>query len=115
MSKLESKNFSSPDKVMAPPKANMEVVTLGDKTVIKMTFQSGWKWSVDIKPDAGPLMCEIHHFGYQTSGVLRVLSTVDGAEIETKAGDVVDIPPGHDAWVVGNEPVVLIDFAGAMH
>jgi hypothetical protein len=114
MSKLEHKNFSTPDKTMAPPKADMAVVTLGDKTVIKMTFHPGWKWSVDINPDAGPAMCEQHHFGYQLSGILHVLSTVDGTEIESKAGDVVDIPPGHDAWVVGDEAVELIDFSGAL-
>src|SRR4051812_9567833 len=104
MTQLETKNFSAPDKQMAPPKSNMEVVTLGDRTVIKMTFQPGWKWSVDIHPDSGPEMCQMHHFGYQTSGVLHILSTTDGKEIESKAGDIIDIPPGHDAWVVGDEP-----------
>jgi hypothetical protein len=111
MSKLETKNFSSPDKVMEPPKAKMEVVTLGGKTVIKMTFHPGWKWSVDINPAAGPEMCQMHHFGYQTSGVLHMLGT-DGVEMESRAGDIVDIPPGHDAWVVGDESVEFIDFGG---
>jgi hypothetical protein len=114
MSQPEAKNFSSPDKVMTPPKANMEVVTLGNKTVIKMTFHPGWKWSVDINPTAGPEMCQMHHFGYQISGVMHVLGT-DGVEIDSNAGDVIDIPPGHDAWVVGGESVVLIDFGGALH
>lgn len=114
MSQLENKNFASPDKVMAPPKANMEVVTVGGKTVIKMTFHPGWKWSVDINPAAGAEMCQMHHFGYQISGVLHLRST-EGMEIESKSGDIVDIPPGHDAWVVGDEPVVLIDFGGALH
>jgi hypothetical protein len=114
MSKLENKNFSSPDKVMTPSKSKMEIVTLGDKSVMKMTFQPGWKWSVDIHPDAGPEMCQMHHFGYQISGVLHLLGT-DGVEIESRASDIIDIPPGHDAWVVGDEPVVFIDFGGALH
>ena len=115
MSQLEKKNFTAPDKVMTPPKANMEVVTLGGKTVVKMTFHPGWKWSVDINPTAGPEMCQMHHFGYQVSGVLHVLSTTDGVEIESKAGDIIDIPPGHNAWVVGDESVELLDFGGALH
>src|SRR4051812_19151223 len=98
MSQLEKKNFSAPDKVMTPPKSNMDVVTVGGKTVIKMTFQPGWKWSVDINPTAGPEKCQMHHFGYVISGVLHVLDTNDGAEIESSAGDIVDITPGHDAW-----------------
>src|SRR5438309_1178722 len=114
MSQLEHKNFSSPDKVMSPPNAKMEIVTVGGKTVVKMTFQPGWKWSVDIHPDSGPEMCQQHHFGYQLSGVLHLLGT-DGTEIESKAGDVVDIPPGHDAWVVGNEAVQLLDFGNLLH
>jgi ethanolamine utilization protein EutQ (cupin superfamily) len=113
MSKLENKNFSSPDKVMTPPKSKMEIVTFGERTVIKMTFQAGWKWSADINPSAGQEMCQMHHFGYQLSGVLHVQSTTgDGREIETKAGDIVDIPPGHDAWVVGENSVEFIDFGG---
>jgi hypothetical protein len=114
MSQLDKKNFDSPDKVMTPPKAKMEVVTFGDKPVIKMTFHPGWKWSVDINPTAGPQMCQMHHFGYQISGVLHLLDT-DGMEIESKSGDIVDIRPGHDAWVVGDEPVVFIDFGGVLH
>jgi len=115
MSKPEHKNFSAPDKVMTPPNANMQIVTVGDKTVIKMTFQPGWKWSVDIGSAAGAATCDRHHFGYQLSGVLHTVSTVDGTVMESKAGDIIDIPPGHDAWVVGDEPVEFIDFSGALN
>src|SRR5580704_9390032 len=114
MSQIEKKNFVSPDKVMTPNNAKMEIVTLGGKTVSKMTFHPGWKWSVDINPTAGPEKCQLHHFGYQISGVLHLLST-DGGEIETRSGDIVDIPPGHDAWVVGDESVEFIDFGGALY
>lgn len=113
MSQLQKKNFDSPDKVTAPNNAKIETVALEDKTVIRATFQPGWKWSVDMQPTAGTETCQMHHFGYQISGVLRVRSA-DGAEIESGSGDVVDIPPGHDAWVAGDEPVVLIDFGGAV-
>jgi len=115
MSQLEHKNFANPDKEMAPPNSNMQVLTVGGKTAIKMTFQPGWKWSVDIHPDAGPKQCDRHHFGYQMSGVLHTVSTNgDGVEIDSVAGDIVDLPPGHDAWVVGDEPVVFIDFGSAL-
>lgn len=99
---------------MAPDNATIEVVAFGDKTAVKMTLQPGWKWSVDIKPTVGTETCQMHHFGYQISGLLHVLGA-DGEEIESKSGDIVDIPPGHDAWVVGDEPVVFIDFGGALH
>jgi hypothetical protein len=111
MTKPEKKNFAAPDETRTPPNTKIEVLEVGGKTVLKTTFQPGWKWSQDIKPVAGGESCQAHHFGYQLSGTLHVLAT-DGAEMESGPGDVVDIPPGHDAWVAGDEPVVLIDFGG---
>jgi len=107
--KPEKKNFDVADETRTPSNAKIEVVKVGGKTVMKATFQPGWKWSKDIKPIAGGDACQMHHFGYQTSGRMHVVAS-DGTEMETGPGDVADIPPGHDAWIVGNEPVVLIDF-----
>ena len=109
MAKPEMKNFSAPDETRTPSNATIEVVKVGGKTVMKATFQPGWKWSKDIKPTAGTDACEVHHFGYQASGIMHVVAN-DGTEIESGPGDIIDIPPGHDAWIVGNQPVVLIDF-----
>lgn len=109
MAKPEKKNFSDPDETRTPSNAVIEVVKVGGKTVMKATFQPGWKWSKDIKPVTGGDACQVHHFGYQLSGTMHVEST-DGTTIKTGPGDVADIPPGHDAWVVGSEPVIMVDF-----
>src|SRR6185437_7215050 len=109
MAKLEVKNFETPEETRTPPHAKVEMITVGGRKVMRATFEPGWKWSKDVKPMAGGDACQMHHFGYQTSGTMHIVST-DGTEIETGPGEVADIPPGHDAWVVGDEPVVLIDF-----
>ncbi len=109
MAKLEKKNFNTPDKNMTSAHAKMEIINIDGKSIVKSTFQPGWKWSVDIKPMAGTDVCSMHHLGYVISGTLHIVGQ-DGTEIEAVAGDVVDIPPGHDAWVVGDEDAVLVDF-----
>ncbi len=81
-------------------------------SVGRLTLQPGWKWSKDVKPIAKTEWCEAPHFAYHVSGVLHV-KMQDGSEFDIKAGEVVHLPSGHDAWVVGNEPVVTIDWAGA--
>ena len=85
------------------------MVELDDTVVGRMVYEPGWRWSVDVKPIAGTDSCQYHHLGVTTSGVLRV-QMPDGAELEINPGDVFEIPPGHDAWVVGDEPWVSIDF-----
>ena len=109
MKKPEKKNFSTPDETRTPKNATIQVVNVGGKPVMKATFHPGWKWSEDIKPVAGGDSCQVHHFGYQISGKMHVESD-DGTVIETGPGDVADIPPGHNAWVIGSEPVVMVDF-----
>ena len=111
---LEKKNFDAPDEVRTPSNAEIDVVELGGKNVMKATFEPGWRWSKDIQPVAGGDSCQVHHFGYQTGGVMHIVMN-DGAEMESGPGDVVDIPPGHDAWVVGQEPVVVVDFGDVAH
>ena len=92
----------------------VEIVKVGDGVVGRATFQPGWRWSEHVKPIAGTDSCQAAHFGYVVSGRQRAIMD-DGTELEFAAGDVVTIPPGHDAVVVGDEPCVVIDFAGMEH
>jgi hypothetical protein len=106
---MTKRSFSAPDDVVNTPKAKTEVIKLGDRTVSKITFAPGWQWSKDVKPIVGTKSCLKHHFGYTISGRMRTRMD-DGTELDWGAGDMVNLPPGHDGWVLGNEPVVLLDF-----
>ncbi len=87
---------------------HMDVVTLGDFTIGRGSFEPGWRWSEDVKPIAGTDSCQTRHTGFCLSGQMTVRAD-DGAEITVGPGDVVVIEPGHDAWTVGDEPCVLLD------
>ena len=106
------KGFDSPDETRNISKGRVEVVNLGDVQAMRATFEPGWKWSESVKPIAGTESCQVAHMGYQVSGRMAVRMD-DGSEHEFGPGDAGVIPPGHDAWVVGDEPVVFIDFQGA--
>lgn len=108
---MRKKNFDTPDETKTPPNAKTDTVKIANGTVMRNTFEPGWRWSKDIKPTAGTDSCQMRHVLCGISGQLNVVAD-DGAEIEVGPGDVADILPGHDAWVVGNEPAVLIDIAG---
>jgi len=112
MSELERKHLDSPDETREFGHGRIDVVNIGGGTVGRFSAEPGWKWSNDVKPIAGTDLCQAAHFLYQVSGRMRV-KMADGSESESGPGDVVVIPPGHDAWVVGNEKVVAIDWAGA--
>ena len=88
---------------------HMDVVTLGDFTLGRGVFEPGWRWSNDVKPIAGTDSCRTRHTGICVSGQMTVRMD-DGTEAECGPGEVVAIPPGHDAEVVGDEPCVFIDF-----
>lgn len=107
----ERKNFGKPEEVREFPNGQVEVITVGGATVGRATLQPGWRWSTCVQPIAQTHSCECAHFQYHEAGVLRVRMD-DGTEIDCKAGDVSCLPPGHDAWVVGDEPVVIVDFQG---
>jgi hypothetical protein len=107
----EVKNFAKPDEVREFPNGKLELVKIGGATVGRATLQPGWKWSTSVQPLAKTKSCEASHFQYHVSGVLMVKMD-DGSVLECKAGDVSLLPMGHDAWVVGNEPVVVVDFQG---
>jgi hypothetical protein len=109
--KLQIKNFSKPDEVREFTNGRLELVKLNGSIVGKATLQPGWKWSKDVKPVAKTDLCEAPHFQYQVSGQLK-WKLEDGSEPVTKAGDVVMAGAGHDAEVVGNEAVVVVDFQG---
>ena len=106
---MQKKSFDNPDEKRSPSSnTKIEVVKIAERTLMRTTFEPGWKWSNDIKPTAGTDSCQSHHVIYAISGQLKVVLD-DGTELEVGPGDVVDIPPGHDAWVVGDEPAVGID------
>jgi len=111
MKKAEIKSFGKPDEVRKIPSGKIELVEFGQATIGLATFEPGWKWSNSVKPIAKTDSCQAPHFQYHISGILRVHMD-DGTEFDCKPGDVSLIPPGHDAWVVGEEPVVVVDFQG---
>jgi hypothetical protein len=111
LNKAERLSFDEPDEVRDFPNGRLELVKIGDAIIGRATLQPGWRWSESIQPIVGGASCQSAHFQYQLSGVLRVLMD-DGTELECHAGDVVSVPPGHDAWVEGDEPVVFVDFQG---
>ncbi len=107
----EKKSLNHPDEVRSFPKGRVEVVRVGEHTLMRATFEPGWRWSQHVKPQVGTESCEVPHVGYVISGQLATRMH-DGTEIEAGPGDFVAIPPGHDGWVVGDEPVVFLDFVG---
>ena len=109
--KAELKNFDMPDEVREFPKGKLELVKIGNATIGKATFQPGWKWSTSLQPLVKTKTCEAPHFQYHVSGVLAVKMD-DGTILECRPGEVSLLPMGHDAWVVGDEPAVVIDFQG---
>ena len=111
MAKMEKRNLSQPDETRTFDKGKLELVTVGGVTFGRATFQPGWKWSTCVKPVVKTKSCEAPHLNYHISGRLHVLMD-DGTEDEFGPGDVSRLPPGHDAWVVGDEPVIVIDITG---
>ena len=107
----ELKAFAKPDEVREFPKGRLEIVKVGGAVIGRAIFQPGWRWSTSVQPIAKTKSCEAPHFQYHVSGVLRVHMD-NGSEFESRAGDVSRLAAGHDAWVVGNEPVVIVDFQG---
>jgi mannose-6-phosphate isomerase-like protein (cupin superfamily) len=108
---MEIKSLNTPDEVRDLPKTRGEVVRFGERSLMRLTLQPGWRWSECVKPTVGTRSCEVAHFNYIISGRLHI-RTDDGKEAEIGPGDAMALPPGHDAWVVGNEPVVGLDFEG---
>jgi hypothetical protein len=112
MTRMTIKRFSAPDETRPfVDKGRLELIRLGNDLVGRGIFEPGWRWSKHVKPIAGTASCEAAHAGYVLSGRMRVVMD-DGQEAEIAPGDFVTIPPGHDAWTVGSEPCVILDFVG---
>jgi uncharacterized cupin superfamily protein len=111
MKGIEVKSFDKPDEVRKFDKGKLELIKVGDAIVGRATLEPGWKWSESVKPLVNTESCEAPHFQYHLSGTIHVRMD-DGTEKDVKAGQVSRLSEGHDAWVVGNEAVVLIDFQG---
>jgi hypothetical protein len=112
MTAYEHKDLGKPDEVRTFPKGRLELVNAGGGVVGRLVLEPGWRWSEHVKPIAGTDLCEAPHFQYHAAGVIHVIME-DGTEFDAKPGEITNLPAGHDAYVVGNEPVVLIDFYGA--
>ena len=112
--KTEVKDFSKPDEVRSFNHGKAEILNIAGGTVGRFTLQPGWQWSKDVKPIAKTDRCEVTHFAYVISGRMIVKMST-GEELELGPGSVHFIQPGHDAWVLGNEPAVLVDWNGATH
>ena len=112
MDKAEHKSFQKPDETREFPRGRAEILNVGGGQVGRLVLQPGWRWSNDIKPIAGTASCDAPHLQYHVSG-RRAIRMDDGAEFTAGPGDTTALPSGHDAWVVGGEPVVTIDWSGA--
>lgn len=110
---LGGKSFRNPDESRVFDKGRADIVTLGDVTMARTTAEPGWRWSEHIRPLAGTPSCQLHHLGFVMAGRLKV-ELDDGTSREFGPEDLYDIPPGHDAWVLGDDKIVIFDFAGAM-
>jgi hypothetical protein len=111
MKKAEVKNFGKPDEVRTFPKGRLELIKIGGATIGRAIIEPGWKWSESIQSLATTKSCEAPHFQYHVSGVLKIRMD-DGSEFVCKPGDVSLLPSGHDAWVEGKDPAVVVDFQG---
>jgi quercetin dioxygenase-like cupin family protein len=106
------KRFENPDEVRVFEKGKLELVSLGGMTIGRASYEPGWKWSEHVGKAAGAKSCQVEHVGMVVAGVATAAMD-DGRVIEMRAGDVFYIPPGHDSWVVGDEPYVSLHFLGA--
>lgn len=104
-----SKSFDVPDELRTPPKTRVAVVDLNGDKVARLTLEPGWRWSESVRPIVGTQTCQARHLGVIVSGVMHVHGA-DGTEAEVGPGSAYTIEPGHDAWVVGAEPVVAFEF-----
>jgi hypothetical protein len=108
----EHRSFDSPDETRAFPNGRAEILSVGGGEVGRLVLEPGWRWSNDVKPIAQTDSCEAPHFQYHLSGQLAIRMD-DGTELIAGPGDITSLPSGHDAWVVGDDQVVVVDWYGA--
>jgi class 3 adenylate cyclase len=106
-----AKSLDEADDVVEQPGLRQEVVRFGDVTIGRTIHAPGWRWSSDVRPFVGTDRCQVRHLGYAISGVVAI-ETEDGRTVEVHGGSAFDIPPGHDSWVVGDEPYVTLEWTG---
>ncbi len=111
MAKMEVRSVNAPDETRKFEKGKLDLVKIGGAMVGRAEFQPGWRWSTSLKQMMKTESCQAPHFQFHVSGILHIVMD-DGTEKDCKAGDISFVPAGHDAWVVGNEPVVVVDFQG---
>ncbi len=109
----ELKSFGMPDEVREFPAGRLELIKVGGATIGRAIFEPGWRWAASVQPIAKTASCEAPHFQYHVAGVLRIRMD-DGMEFDCRPGDVSLLPSGHDAWVVGDEAAVVVDFQGML-
>ena len=109
MAGLKVGDFSAPDETRSPDKTTIQIVRMGGTSASRMSLEPGWSWAECIKPVAGTDSCQVHHVGIIQSGTMHVVHD-DGTEQEINAGQAYVIEPGHNAWVVGDEPVIGYEF-----
>jgi hypothetical protein len=108
----EQKTFNKPDETRSFERGRVELMTIGGAEIGRLVLEPGWRWSEHVKPIAGTELCEAPHFQYHVSGTLGA-RMADGTELVIRPGDVTSLPEGHDAWVIGDEPAVIVDWFGA--
>ena len=107
----EHVDFATPDETRTFEHGRLDLVKLAGAEVGRLTLQPGWRWSDHVKPLAGTDLCEAPHVQYHVSGTLRIRMS-DGTELDATPGQLTSLPSGHDAWVVGDEEVVVVDWYG---
>jgi class 3 adenylate cyclase len=112
MPRLQTRSFAEADDLRSFPNGHAAVIQVDETTIGYGVYEPGWRWTTDMPPIAGTATCQLHHLGYAVSGLLHVVTDA-GQEIEVRGHSIYEIPPGHDAWVVGDEPFVTIDWRSA--
>ena len=110
--RTEHRSFAEPDETRSFEAGHLDVLRIGTSDIGRLVLSPGWRWSKHVKPTAGTDLCEAPHFQYHVAGTLRI-QMADGTQFDAKPGDVTSLPSGHDAWVLGDEQVVVIDWFGA--